>query len=279
MEGCSQNATTTTFANFLAYEFDRELKFTYLRQYKSALQPFLRDVDLSVIKKVLKGIHNKRPPTARYCGIWDVNLVLAYVGAMKTDTFIDLTRKTVTLLMLLSGNRVNMLTHMKISNMTLTSMECTFVFSDVLKHSRENFNDKPMTFRPYPDDPTVCPVSTMIKYMDLRGPKSGHDEVFIITVKQHTPAHHDTVANWIKKVMALAGVDTGTYAAHSCRAASTTAAALAGVSLTTILKSASWSNVGTFKKFYYKEISEHYDLDRPNFGYELLENYSRSTSM
>ena len=277
--GCSEVATTATFSIFLAIEFDRELKHTYLMQYKSVLRSFIKNVDMSVIKQILKGIHNKRPPKARYCAIWDVNLVLAYVGAMRTDSFIDMSRKTATLLMLLSGNRVNMLTNFRISNMTLTSLECTFVFSDVLKHSRENFKDRPMTFRPYPHDPSLCPVQTMIKYMEMRAPKSGYDEVFTISVRNHTPAHHDTIANWIKHILACAGVDTGTYAAHSCRSASTTAAALAGVSLTTIVNSASWSNVNTFKQYYFKEIKDHFDLFKPNFGHNLLENYTNSTSM
>ena len=181
----------------------------------------MKDVDMHVIKRVLRGIHNKRPPKAKYCAIWDVNLVLAYVGAIKTDSFIDLSRKTVTLLMLLSGNRVNMLTRMKISNMTLTDRECTFVFSDVLKHSRENYTEKPMIFRAYPENASLCPVRTMIKYMEMRAPMSGYDEVFVITVKQHTPAHHDTIANWIKHILSCSGIDTERYAAHSCRAAST----------------------------------------------------------
>ena len=271
--GCSVMATTATFANFLAHEFDKKHKYTYLRQYKSALKQYMAKVDLHIIKKILKGIHNQRPPTAKYCAIWDVNSVLAYISAMKTDTFIELSRKTVVLLMLLSGNRVNMITKMKISNMTLTNLECTFVFSDVLKHSRENFKDDPITFRPYPHNPSLCPVETMRQYMYMRAPKSGYDEVFVISVRNHTPAHHDTIANWIKHILACAGVDTGLYAAHSCRAASTTKAALAGVSLQTIIKSASWSNVNTFKEYYFKEIKEHFDLFKPNFGEQLLDNF------
>ena len=97
---------------------------------------------MNVIKKVLKGIHNKRPPKAKYCAMWDVNTVLAYVSAMKFDTFMELSRKTVTLLMLLCGNRVNMITKMSISTMNLTNLGCTFVLTDVLKHSTENFKVK-----------------------------------------------------------------------------------------------------------------------------------------
>ena len=75
-------------------------------------------------------------------------------------------------------------------------------------------------------------------------------------------------------MLCAAGVDTSEYQAHSCRAASTSTAALAGVSLSTILNFASWKNVKTFKTFYYKDIVEGgYDLEKENFGEELLKQF------
>ena len=73
---------------------------------------------------------------------------------MSTDSDMNLSRKLVCLLMLLSGSRVNSISHLKISNMYLTDTECTFVFDDVLKHSRPYFKEK-------------CLVSTLIKYLDI----------------------------------------------------------------------------------------------------------------
>ena len=89
-----------------------------------------------------------------------------------------------------------------------------------------------------------------------------------------TAAKSDTIANWLKKLLFLAGIDTGKYSAHSYRASSTSAAAFRGISITTILKSASWTNVDTFKKYYLKELEEVYDLDDPeNFGVEILNRF------
>ena len=168
--------------------------------------------------------------------------------------------------------------------MTLTS------FFGCAKHSREDFKDEPILSRPYPHNPSLCPVLSMVKNMEMTAPMSGHDEVFVISAKDHTPAHHDTIANWIKHILTCAGIDTGTYGAlncrstsaykaANCRAASTTKAALAGVSLQTIMKSASWTSVNTFKQHYFKEIKEHFDLFQPNFDEQLLENFSISTGM
>ena len=72
----------------------------------------------------------------------------------------------------------------------------------------------------------------------------------------------------------MSGIDSGRYTAHSFRSASTSAAAFGGVSIMTIMKSASWKNVDTFKKFYLKDLEEGYDLkESENFGVELLKNF------
>ena len=271
-------ATTNSYANFLAQEFDtRNLKYSYIRSYSSALQAYLSQVDFGLVKKVLKGMHNERPPRPKYCAIWDVNIVLNFVSAMRMDTLMLMSQKLATLLMLLSGNRVNMLTEMKIARggMVLSEdlTECTFVFSSVLKHTTENTPGEKMTFRAY-EEPSLCPVANILKYLEYRNPISDEDSLFVITRKPHNTPQPDTIAGWIKEVLGAAGVDTGEYQAHSCRAASTSTAALAGVSLSTILDSASWKNVRTFKKFYHKEIIEGgYDLEKENFGEELLRQF------
>ena len=227
-----------------------------------------------LLRKLLKGIHNRRPSKPRYSAIWDVNIVLAYIGAMTTTKYIDLTMKTVGLFMILSGSRVNMLSHFKVSNMTLTDTECTFIFSDVLRTSVEGVSAKPLVFRAYPYDSTLCPVKTMLAYLEKRGEKSAGDQIFTITVRPFTAAKSDTIANWLKKLLFMSGIDTGKYSAHSYLSSSTSAAAFSGVNITTILKSASWSNVDTFKKYYLRELDEVYDLEDPeNFGVELLKKF------
>ena len=72
------------------------------------------------------------------------------------------------------------------------------------------------------------------------------------------------------------GIDSGKYTAHSCRAASTSYALFRGISLKTIVKSASWSNDSTFKKHYLKEISSVYDVGATNYGEEMLNSYVNS---
>ena len=209
---------------------------------------------------------NRRPPTPKYCAIWDVNVVLQFLSAMRTDTALLKSQKLATLLMLLSGNRVNMLSHMEVTHMYLSDNECTFVFDSPLKHSRPGYKGDIMSFRAYPTQPSLCPVKCITEYMCMRGERCGASALFITTTKPYRGAHPDTISRWIKTILCDAGIDTRTYQTHSCRAASTSAEALQGVLIGTIVKSACWSNVDTFKKFYLKDIECCYTLSEENIG-------------
>ena len=59
-----------------------------------------------------------------------------------------------------------------------------------------------------------------------------------------------TVARWLKEVLKLSGIDCSLFKAHSYRGAAASAAFLSGCSLKEILKTADWSSVKYFKKFY-----------------------------
>ena len=102
------------------------------------------------------------------------------------------------------GSRVNELSHLKISNMTLTDTESTFTFDEVLQTSMEGVSETPLVFRAYPHDPALCPVGAISNNLEERGKKSADDVIFVITVKPDTAAKPDTIANWLKKVLHLA---------------------------------------------------------------------------
>ena len=271
---------TYFFLNFLAEGYQRNLKWGTLRSYVPALHRYLKYVDIFQVRRLLKGVFNLRPPVAKYTAVWDVNLVLQFLSAMVVRDQNDLSMKLATLLMILSGNRVNMLTHFDITHMYITKTECTFTFSHVLKATRPNFNSEPMTFRAYPECPQLCPVGTIWDYLTLRNQLTNDSQFFIAnkpTKGVYKGVTSDTIARWVKKMLGLCGIDSGKYTAHSCRAASTSAALFRGISIGTIVKSASWSNVSTFKKYYLKEISSSYDLEKTNFGEEMLNKYVDSS--
>ena len=271
---------TYVFLNFLADGYERNLKWGTLRSYVPALHKYMGFVDIFQVRRLLKGVFNLRPPVARYTAIWDVNLVLNFLNVMLVQDLKDLSMKLATLLMILSGNRVNMLTYFDVEHMYITEQEVTFTFGHVLKTTRPNFNSKPMTFRAYQGCPSLCPVTAIWNYLDIQNRLTDDKSLFISTKPNkgiHKGVSSDTIARWIKDMLALAGINSGRYTAHSCRSAATSSAHFRGISVNTIVKSASWSNVDTFKKYYLREISSVYELGESNFGEDMLDRYTESS--
>ena len=81
---------------------------------------------------------------------------------MSTDSDMDVSGKLNCLLMFLSGSHVKLISYLKITNMYLTDRECTFVFDDVLKHSRPSFNEKSLIFRAFLQNPKLHKTVTII---------------------------------------------------------------------------------------------------------------------
>ena len=139
------------------------------------------------VSTFLKGVYNLRPPTPKYFAIWNVNTLLSHIQHKEISTFYDITKKLATLFMILAGTRVNTLVHLKVTNMYITDTEVTFTFDEVLKHSRPNYEQKPLIFRAFTSK-DLCSVTTLITYLEHRLPASGDPALFITTVKLHKKA-------------------------------------------------------------------------------------------
>ena len=157
---------TEQFLNFLSFSFKNKAKWGYLRSFVPALAKYTRKVNMPMVRQLLRGAFKLRPPVAKHTSIWDVNIMLKFLHAMRVDNFKHKLLKMATLLMLLSGNRVNMLSHFRLRNMYITQEECTFVFDEALKHSRPNWNTEKMTFRAFPELPGLCPVTAIWDYLE-----------------------------------------------------------------------------------------------------------------
>ena len=98
----------------------------------------------------------------------------------------------------------------------------------VLKHSRPSFKEKPLVFRAFPQNPKLCPVSTLIQYLDIRLSRSSDTALFLTTVRPYKGASSDIIACCIKNTMQEAGINTGLFSPHSCRSAATSKANASG---------------------------------------------------
>ena len=141
--------------------------------------------------------------------------------------------------------------------------------SHLAKQSRPSWSLKEFYFPSLPDNPTLCFVKTLQEYI-LRtkqfreGKDDDHkDRLFITTMGGHSPVRSATITRWIKSALTKAGVDTSIFKAHSVRGATTTAAALAAISIPEILEAGDWSSQSVFERFYYRPHT-------PSFGQVVL---------
>ena len=77
-----------------------------------------------------------------------------------------------------------------------------------------------------------------------------------------------TLSRYVKTMLSQAGIATEAYGPHSTRAASTSAAAKAGVPLQTLLRAAGWANEKIFTKFYRRDT-----VLVPTLGQALLDSF------
>ena len=266
---------------YLTSMYDRGLQYTTIASAKSVLSGMLHIpgvISISshpLIIRLLKGIFHVRPPKPRYEFIWDTELVLNFLKNLNPSavTLKLLTLKTVTLLTLLSGQRVSTIHQFQLSQMQRTPNIVIFNIQGLMKHSRSTKRDLPITYHAFPHDVALCPVATLDSYINARGNLVNaalHDELLLCYRKPHGPATNDTLARWVKMTLQYSGINLDTFAAHSCRSASTSKAATAGVSLDRILKAGQWSNTSTFYSYYKKDILVTDRLLGPEFALGIL---------
>ena len=82
-----------------------------------------------LLKRLIKGVFNMRPPQPRYSHTWDINIVFNYISNMGPNYSLSLKQislKLVTLHTLLAIQRVETIPSFTVDNMILTQNYCTF---------------------------------------------------------------------------------------------------------------------------------------------------------
>ena len=206
--------------------------------------------------RFMRAAFNVRPSLPKTLVTWDVNVVLCYLRTLSPGCsipMIDLTKKLVLLLLLLSGQRGQTITLLDTRNMTLTKSSVTFRVGDPIKTTRPNRHIEELRFRAYAPDRRLCIVTALSHYLK-RTAAIRPSTVLILTTKYpFQPASRDTIRRWTKDLLTSAGIDMSIFSPHSTRAAATSKAAC-HVPLQTILKTAGWANPSTFVKYYQKDI-------------------------
>ena len=161
------------------------------------------------------------------------------------------------LLALTTGQRCQTFHRLDLSNLA-RGTDYKFGFSTPLKQSRPGVTPV-VTLKPYPPDRRLCVITTLKEYLKRTEHKRGTETKLLIScIKPHRGVSRDTVSRWIKICLFRSGIDILQYSPHSTRMASTSKACANAVPLRAIMQSAGWSNVATFKKFYFRDTGKQF---------------------
>ena len=111
-------------------------------------------------------------------------------------------------------------------------------------------------FHSFEEDSSLC-VAVVLNEQLKRSEKwrtSDEWQLLLSFVQPHGSAISSAISWWIKKVLTISGVDVSVLKGHSTRSASTSKAAISGLSVPHILERGCWSNSSTWQKFYNKQI-------------------------
>jgi len=204
----------------------------------------------------MKGIDIKNPPKPRYCVIWDVEIVLKCLKDLPSDESSPiqlLTKKTAMLLALTTVSRGSELQLLDTSLMARSESKLVFFFKERPKNCRGNKSPKPLEV--FASGSELCPVKTTETYLKRTQYENRDPQLFLSVVAPHKGVSRPTIANWIKDILKMSGVDTDKFKAHSSRAAATSGARDRGASIEEILQRGQWSSKSTWQRFYNKKVS------------------------
>ncbi|MPC68653.1 hypothetical protein E2C01_062856 [Portunus trituberculatus] len=114
---------------------------------------------------------------------------------------------------------------------------------DNIKQCRPKFNVQLVRFHAYSQDARLCVVTTQTKYIeytDKLRKDFGNDygKLLISCIRPHKFVSKDTVAQWLKVMLGICGIDTTKFTVGSGRPASTSKAKALAVPISTIMAKA-----------------------------------------
>lgn len=211
-----------------------------------------------IVSRVVKATNNLNPSAPRYTRFWDVGRVFHMFRSWGDNQGLDrykMTLKTTVLLLLLSAQRGQTIWRLNVSGLEIRDGKMFFRMKHLLKHNRPGDPLDTVIIPAYPQEEVLCPLQTVLAYLrKTKTVRKGHDQLLLITRGPFTPAARDTVSTWTKTTLAMAGIDTEYYKAHSTRGAVTSKAKLLGIDTNVLLKQACWKSEETYGRFYNKTI-------------------------
>ena len=146
-----------------------------------------------VLKRVVRGLWNRKPVLRRGTGGWDPSVVLSFLkSGGPTDWATDvkwLRGKAVTILALVTAARAQTLAALSLSEAEIGEDFVVFKIVSPLKQSRPDFHQSELRLEAFSPDPEICPVRALKDYLRAsEGPRGALDSVFVTGVKPYRAA-------------------------------------------------------------------------------------------
>lgn len=258
--------------SFLTDKFNKGSKYGTLNSIRSSLSLIL-DYDLGShrdIKRFFKGVYRLRPNKPKYDVTWDPSQVLNHVQNLYPNLTLKievLSKKLIILLVLVTAQRIQTMSLIKINNIHVSDSDIKIKIPDIIKTSKINKNQPLLTIPFFKENLSICPATTLLDYLDVtKLLRKDHLNLFITCRKPYGAASTHTISRWIKNMLSDSGIDTSIFTPHSTRHASTSHANRCGVNVDVIRKTAGWSErSNTFANFYNRPL-----VAQNNFGNNLM---------
>ena len=239
---------------------------TLIKNLRKVLGPELTDSEEEKISWLMSGVFNEKPPIPRSVApIWDINLVLKYLGNLPTienQGLAALSRGLATLIMLATMCRAGELLLLDLDYLTWEGKDAVFgIPTPVKSFTKSSYQKRGKELQqirianlPQADD-RITPVKLLKRYIFKTERHRETRKLFMTTTGRYSAIAKFTLTRWIKSVLKSSGIDLSKYKVHSVRGASSSAAFASGIAIDLIMEKASWAQPSVFVNYYLKPIS------------------------
>lgn len=269
---------------FLSEIYKNISSFSTLNSYRAAISLIcLKDISQEkTLNRFFKGVEKSKPSKPKYNKTWDVTSVFNYLSNLGTNLEMSmeiLSKKTITLLAIITSQRMQTLSLIRVENIMQNNEGIEIKIPDRIKTTGKNSYQPLLKFPFFKEHPEICVCSAILCYLERtsmhRNTLNNQDNFLFLTFKKpiHT-ASKQTLSRWVKDTLNKSGIDTSVFSAHSTRHASTSKANQKGINIDLIRNTAGWSDKSkVFANFYNKEIinSEEY-----TFANAIVDDYNKN---
>ncbi|XP_070519715.1 uncharacterized protein [Cardiocondyla obscurior] len=251
----------TQLLEFLALEAGSVSSYSSLNTMRSAISLIsINEIGQNpALKRFCRGFASIRPPRPKYDVTWDPAPVIEKLGLIypyEGHPLNTVVKKLVLLLALATGQRVQTIAALRLSQITIDG-QLTVQVPDRIKTTAPDRYQPSFSFSRFNDHEELCVVRILEHYIertrDLR--PLGCDSLFISCNKPFKAVTLQTISRWIRQALKNCDIDISIFSAHSTRHASTSLAARKGVAVEVIKKAAGWTGGSrVFARFYNRPV-------------------------